>query len=76
MFRLLIASTLVALALGANVPLATETEEFKQWEGRIVGGQTATPGQFPYQTSMRSSANAHFCGNYKNLFKKYSIKIS
>lgn len=64
MFRLLIASTLVALAFGAAVPDATETEEFKQWSGRIVGGTTATPGQFPYQTSMRSAANAHFCGIY------------
>ncbi|XP_065084072.1 chymotrypsin-2-like [Ochlerotatus camptorhynchus] len=36
--------------------------EFLEWEGRIVGGQNANPGQFPYQVSLRSSANAHFCG--------------
>lgn len=38
--------------------------EFIEWEGRIVGGQTASAGQFPYQTSMRSAANAHFCGGF------------
>ncbi|KAG5682607.1 hypothetical protein PVAND_011950 [Polypedilum vanderplanki] len=64
MFRLLIVSTLIACALSAVVPDATETEEFRQWSGRIVGGQTAAPGQFPYQTSMRSAANAHFCGGF------------
>ncbi|XP_065084030.1 chymotrypsin-2-like [Ochlerotatus camptorhynchus] len=36
--------------------------EFLEWEGRIVGGQNANPGQFPHQVSLRSSANAHFCG--------------
>ncbi|XP_039441215.1 chymotrypsin-2-like [Culex pipiens pallens] len=30
--------------------------------GRIVGGQLAEPGQFPYQVSLRSAKNAHFCG--------------
>lgn len=29
---------------------------------RIVGGATASPGQFPYQVSLRTPANAHFCG--------------
>ncbi|XP_065084031.1 chymotrypsin-2-like [Ochlerotatus camptorhynchus] len=36
--------------------------EFLEWEGRIVGGQNANPGQFPHQVSLRSSNNAHFCG--------------
>ncbi|KAL7028595.1 hypothetical protein ACKWTF_005909 [Chironomus riparius] len=62
MFRFLIAVTLIACSLAATVPDATETEEFKQWSGRIVGGNTATPGQFPYQASMRNAANSHFCG--------------
>lgn len=28
----------------------------------IIGGTTALPGQFPYQASLRSTANRHFCG--------------
>lgn len=31
-------------------------------EGRIVGGQAASSGQFPYQVSLRNSFNSHFCG--------------
>lgn len=31
-------------------------------EGRIVGGSNAALGQFPYQVSMRTAANSHFCG--------------
>lgn len=37
-------------------------EEFSEWEGRIVGGSNAGSGQFPYQVSLRSAANGHFCG--------------
>jgi trypsin len=37
-------------------------EEFQQWAGRIVGGSTASSGQFRYQASLRSTGNAHFCG--------------
>lgn len=29
---------------------------------RIVGGQTAAVGQFPYQVSLRSEHDRHFCG--------------
>lgn len=28
----------------------------------IVGGTTATPGQFPYQASLRTTPYTHFCG--------------
>lgn len=38
--------------------------DYQEWKGRIVGGQTATPGQFPYQVSLRSAANSHFCGGF------------
>ncbi|XP_055627229.1 chymotrypsin-2-like [Toxorhynchites rutilus septentrionalis] len=31
-------------------------------EERIVGGSNAAPGQFPYQASLRSAFNVHFCG--------------
>ncbi|XP_055691210.1 trypsin alpha-3-like [Lutzomyia longipalpis] len=37
---------------------------FEEWEGRIVGGSTASPGQFPYQISLRNANNAHFCGGF------------
>ncbi|CRK92938.1 CLUMA_CG006569, isoform A [Clunio marinus] len=30
--------------------------------GRIVGGSNAVAGQFPYQVSLRTPANFHFCG--------------
>lgn len=46
------------------VPDATLESDYQEWEGRIVGGQTATPGQFPYQVSLRSAANSHFCGGF------------
>ncbi|GAB0096388.1 hypothetical protein DMENIID0001_118950 [Sergentomyia squamirostris] len=36
--------------------------EYSDEESRVVGGSTASVGQFPYQASLRSSANAHFCG--------------
>lgn len=40
MFRLLIASTLIAFAFANVLPLEdyTESEDFKAWSGRIVGG--------------------------------------
>lgn len=31
-------------------------------EGRIVGGQIAHPGQFPYQVSFRNAFDKHICG--------------
>lgn len=31
-------------------------------DGRIVGGDTAEPGQFPYIVSLRKGNNRHFCG--------------
>lgn len=30
--------------------------------GRIVGGRAANLGEFPYQVSLRTAANFHFCG--------------
>ncbi|KAK4878892.1 hypothetical protein RN001_011398 [Aquatica leii] len=31
-------------------------------DSRIVNGTTALPGQFPYQVSLRTASNNHFCG--------------
>ena len=57
MLRILVVACLATLALGSTLPV-----EFGEWEGRIVGGSQASPGQFPYQVSLRSSTNSHFCG--------------
>lgn len=40
------------------------SEIFNDWEGRIVGGAVARVGQFPYQASLRTAANGHFCGGW------------
>ncbi|XP_001652121.2 chymotrypsin-2 [Aedes aegypti] len=55
-------SLLFVLLGAAAVFGGTLSPEFLEWEGRIVGGSNAASGQFPYQVSLRSSANAHFCG--------------
>ncbi|EAT40329.1 AAEL007938-PA [Aedes aegypti] len=55
-------SLLFVLLGAAAVFGGTLSPEFLEWEGRIVGGSNAVSGQFPYQVSLRSSANTHFCG--------------
>ncbi|XP_055598668.1 chymotrypsin-2-like [Uranotaenia lowii] len=35
---------------------------YSDWAGRVVGGSDAALGQFPYQASIRTPANQHFCG--------------
>lgn len=54
----------VSVAFSATVPTTPyiDTQSFADWSGRIVGGQTAHPGQFPYQASLRTVGNFHFCG--------------
>lgn len=40
-----------------------ETSAENRVETRIVGGENATEGQFPYQISLRNTLNRqHFCG--------------
>lgn len=43
---------------GANIGI------FSERQGRITGGQEATPGQFPYQAAMfvTASGGTYFCG--------------
>lgn len=39
------------------VPDATLDPEFLEWSGRIVGGSTASAGQFRYMVSLRTTGN-------------------
>ncbi|CRK89382.1 CLUMA_CG003136, isoform A [Clunio marinus] len=61
MFRQLF--VLVALfAVSFATPVANVYERKKLIKGRIVGGTNAPLGRFPYQVSLRTTANIHFCG--------------
>lgn len=59
MFRLaLISLFLVGVAFAAQPKLQPEIMK----EPYITGGSAATSGQFPWQVSLRNTANSHFCG--------------
>lgn len=59
MLRLTFSVALVALILS----LLTDSAIARG--GRIVGGQEAVPGQFPYQASLRNrETGVHFCGGF------------
>ena len=76
MLRLVISLFFVALAFGASkwkiqifkwiewkyYFVSAIPDETEEWAGRIVGGSTASSGQFRYQASLRTTGNAHFCG--------------
>ncbi|KAK4878182.1 hypothetical protein RN001_010688 [Aquatica leii] len=48
---------------GEEVALASAAHgSTAEMDKRIVGGTTATPGQFPYVVSLRTIGNVHFCG--------------
>lgn len=58
---------LFASAFAVELSSKEDDEEFtelvSQWEGRIVGGEDADPGQFPHQVSLRQRRKkGHFCG--------------
>lgn len=52
----------VLVALAAVVIASPLSDVLFEREGRIVGGSNAALGQFPYQVSLRTAANFHFCG--------------
>lgn len=60
-FTLITLCAVFGVALSASV---LPRDIFEDWEGRIVGGSTAGVGQFPYQVSLRTAGNAHFCGGW------------
>lgn len=43
--------------------------------GRIVGGRTATLGQFPYMVSLRTTANLHICGGKKTVMMQRNLDL-
>lgn len=60
---------ILALIIGSSVSFKFNPQVDNVNEDRIVGGQTATPGQFPYMVSLRRSSRMkdntvwrHFCG--------------
>lgn len=55
---------LLAVASVAMSASVLSPEIFTEWEGRIVGGAVASPGQFPHQISVRSGGNAHVCSGW------------
>lgn len=61
------AALATALALGgfANAAEVTKNLTFKgpdKASPRIVGGDEATPGEFPWIVSLQSTSGSHFCG--------------
>ncbi|XP_055707214.1 chymotrypsin-1-like [Phlebotomus papatasi] len=72
MFKFVVIASLAALAFGGELPTPHDfitgihdPENVKNtgyFQNFIIGGNTASPGQFPYQASFRLNSNAHFCG--------------
>lgn len=58
----MISEIFVLVAFAAVSISSPVVEIFFEREGRIVGGSNAILGQFPYQVSLRSDRDFHFCG--------------
>nr|ABZ04014.1 serine protease 6 [Costelytra zealandica] len=59
-FVVLLAFVAAVTAVPAFLTVEPKVDDSADW--RVVGGTNATAGAYPYMVSLRSSANAHFCG--------------
>ncbi|XP_053687825.1 chymotrypsin-2-like [Sabethes cyaneus] len=55
-------SVLFVVACAVQGFAGTVPSEYLEGNERVVGGWSASSGQFPYQVSLRTAANRHFCG--------------
>lgn len=62
LIKKLLLISIINFLFSLNLIDALDDPDFQAWSGRIVGGSTASAGQFRYQVSLRSTGNAHFCG--------------
>lgn len=51
---------LFPISLATNMEISDKV--IKPDDSKVVGGNTASEGQFPYQISLRNRKNQHFCG--------------
>jgi trypsin len=63
MLRFVVLLAVVSAAFGASLTPQSPLLD-PEWEGFIVGGSTASAGQFPHQVSLRNAGNSHFCGGF------------
>lgn len=57
-----LSATIIILAFALCVVLGNPTPKaVVPWQGRIVGGETATDGQFPYQARVRTATGVFLC---------------
>lgn len=59
---MLSASIVFILVVCGRLAIAADNRPLANRQGRVVGGETAEPSQFPFMVSMRTFENEHFCG--------------